>query len=174
MPAVQRGCAYDLPGVLQVCGCLNRFTSASHSSRYGLPGGANHTLALELYEQAAALADPEALTALAWMHAAGQGTPRDLPRAQALCRQAVDAAYDGASEVAPLLVSWWIAGLSTLDWVLGMRVLGGAHASFGGVRQDVVNIGVLLGALCLVLCLRGQLRGNGVRPARRPGQYRLT
>ena len=133
--------------------------------RYGLPGGANHTLALELYEQAALLPDPEALTALAWMHAAGRGTPRDLPRAAALCRQATSAAYDGASEMAPLLVSWWVAGLRAMEWACKAGALGGPQAGLGGMRQDVLNIGVLLLALCLVLWLQRQRRG--ARPVRR-------
>lgn len=102
------------------------------------------------------------------MHAAGQGTPRDLRHAAALARQATEAAYDGASEMAALLMSWWIAGLGVILQMRGAWALGRARAVLGGMSQDVVNIGVLLGALCLVLWLQKQRRWNAaVRPARR-------
>ncbi len=121
----------------------------SCSGRYGIPGGANHSRALSLYEEAAKRHDVEAMTSLAWMHAAGMGTPANSTRALQLYWNAVERAPDAAHAAAPFLAYWWLHALV----VVGLRLQEGGPGD-GTVRQDVANICILLGALWLVLWLR--------------------
>ena len=122
--------------------------------RYGLPGGANHSRALGLYEEAAERHDVEAMTSLAWMHAAGVGTPANSTRALQLYWNAVERAPDTAHAAAPFLAYWWLCALV----MMGLRSEGGPGDT--SVRQDVTNICILLGALWLVLWLRRTRSAN--------------
>ena len=135
--------------------------------RYGLPGGANASRALELYERGAALGDPEALTSLAWMHASGQGLPRgggNATRALELYAQAMAASRDSMSAAAPWLAYWWTRGLvGAQRWQHAVVSAGGGAAA--GLQQDAVNVLILMVLLAGVLWL--QRRRSGHRPGRR-------
>ncbi|BDA45006.1 Protein sel-1 homolog 1 [Coccomyxa sp. Obi] len=125
------------------------------ADRYGIPGGANHSRALALYEAAAERHDVEAMTSLAWMHAAGVGTPANSTRALQLYWNAVERAPDAAHAAAPFLAYWWLHALV----MVGLRLQEGGTED-ERVRHDVLNICILLGALWLVLWLRQNRSAN--------------
>lgn len=122
--------------------------------RNGIPGGANHSRALSLYEEAAERGDVEGMTALAWMHAAGLGSRANVSRALELYWSAVERAPDASYAAAPFLAFWWLRARVALGWGPG----GGPKVKEFG--QDVTNICVLLGALWLVLWLRRTRSAN--------------
>jgi hypothetical protein len=118
--------------------------------RLGIPGGTNLSKALALYEEAALRKDVEGMTNLAWMHARGLGTPHG--RANATCAlelywEAVKLAPDSSHAAAPFLAYCWLS----LVLAAGR---GPAWSLSAGMKQDLVNIVVLLISLAAVLWLQ--------------------
>lgn len=117
--------------------------------------------AARLFTLAAASGSIEGLYSLGWMHAVGQGVPRNKSRAAELYRQAMEQAPDWRHAAPPFVALLLLPFLSAWQWlqpmspaVFGLQASGKQSAAGAVVKQTHLQVPELVGSiLCSICCV---------------------